>query len=149
MTETAGTSYTVAEAAKVVQRSTKRIRQLIAEGRLTPLEGTHPVRLPAEAVHALRDELRTQGGRPGPKPQPQGMTEDAVRTLVRELIEGQRELVTAERQRADEARDRAEEILRDALAEERLRREAAEREAAELREALAEESKRRGIFRRK
>jgi hypothetical protein len=155
--ETDGTSYTVAQAAKVLERTPKRVRQMISEGKLPTLDGVTPVRIPAEAVHTARNELRSQGPRSGPSPKPQGLTAEDVRALVSELMAGQREILSAERQAAEAARDRAEELLRDALAEERLKRQDAEAEAKRLRDELdtaqaglaVEVPKRRGLFRRK
>lgn len=131
-------TYTVAEAAKVLGRTPKRVRQMLAEGKLSALPDTEPVRVAQAEVIALRDALRAGGGRPGPAPRPAvtGLTLEDVRALVEMMTAKALEASAADRANADAARDRAEQMLRDALAEERLKREQAEAEARSLRERL-------------
>lgn len=125
-----GESYTVAEAAKVLQRSPKRVRQMLREGKLAALEATDPVRIGAEEVHRLRDSLRSGGSRPGPKPQ-QSPDSEVLRALVEELAEMRRELraITA---RQTEETAKVEAALRDELAAERAERQRVEAELAAL-----------------
>lgn len=114
-------TYTVTEAAKVLQRSPKRVRQMIREGKLVALPDMEPQRVGAQAVHDLRDTLRAQGTRPGPAPQPTGLTFEQVLTLVDTLTTKAIEAAASDRAAADRARDDAEEALRNALAEERAK----------------------------
>ncbi len=114
-------TYTVTEAAKVLQRSPKRVRQMIREGKLTALPNMDPQRIAAEEVHLLREALRTQGPRPGPAPQPTGLTFEQVLTLVDTLTTKAIEAAASDRAAADRARDDAEDALRTALAEERAK----------------------------
>jgi hypothetical protein len=114
-------SYTVAEAAKVLGRSTKRVRQMLAEGKLVALPDTQPVRLAAEQVNDLRQALRTQGPRTGPTPQPTGLTYEQVQALVDTLTTKALEAAASDRAAADRARDATEEALRNELAEARAR----------------------------
>ena len=114
-------TYTVTEAAKVLQRSPKRVRQMIREGKLTALPNMDPQRIAAEEVHLLMEALRTQGPRPGPAPQPTGLTFEQVLTLVDTLTTKAIEAAASDRAAADRARDDAEEALRTALAEERAK----------------------------
>ena len=114
-------TYTVTEAAKVLQRSPKRVRQMIREGKLTALPNMDPQRIAAEEVHTLREALRAQGPRPGPAPQPTGLTFEQVLTLVDTLTTKAIEAAASDRAAADRARDDAEDALRTALAEERAK----------------------------
>lgn len=114
-------TYTVTEAAKVLQRSPKRVRQMIREGKLSALPDMEPQRVAAEEVHLLREVLRTQGTRPGPAPQTTGLTFEQVLTLVDTLTTKAIEAAASDRAAADRARDDAEEALRNALAEERAK----------------------------
>ena len=114
-------SYTVTEAAKVLGRSTKRVRQMLAEGKLVALPDTQPVRLAAEQVNSLRNALRTQGPRTGPTPQPTGLTFEQVQALVDTLTTKALEAAASDRAAADRTRDAAEEALRNELAEARAR----------------------------
>ena len=114
-------SYTVTEAAKVLGRSTKRVRQMLAEGKLVALPDTQPVRLAAEQVNSLRNALRNQGPRTGPTPQPTGLTFEQVQALVDTLTTKALEAAASDRAAADRTRDAAEEALRNELAEARAR----------------------------
>ena len=126
-------SYTVAEAAKVLQRSPKRVRQMLREGKLAALEGTEPQRIAAEQVHTLREALRAQPQRTGPKPaQPAGLTYAQVRELVEELTRPAMRALEATQQNAE----KVEAALREELAAERAERQRLPAEAEELRAKL-------------
>lgn len=127
-------SYTVAEAAKVLGRSTKRVRQMLTEGKLEALPDTQPVRLAAQQVNDLRAELRTQGARPGPAPQQTGLTFAQVKELVESLTTKALEAGASERAAAERARDATEEALRNELAEARARAQQLEAQLAEQQE---------------
>lgn len=114
-------SYTVAEAAKVLQRSPKRVRQMMQEGKLTALPNTEPTRIAAQQVNDLRAALRSQGSRSGPAPQPTGLTYEQVLALVDTLTTKALEAAASDRAAADRARDATEEALRNELAEARAR----------------------------
>ena len=126
-------SYTVAEAARLISRTPKRVRQMITEGKFHPVEGATPVRIPAREVIAAREEARK--GRTGPAPGHSGLTAAQVLALVESLTAKALESAQASHRAANESRDRSENILRDAFAEERVRRTTAE---AERDRALAE-----------
>lgn len=131
--------YRVADAARVLGVSPKRVRQLIAEGRLSAVPDASPVTVEAESVHRERDRRKHRSvSTPGPEPMP-----GAVAVSVETLLEYAERITTraldaaiADRRAADAARDQAEDRLRAALAEATQRAEAAEAEAAELRERL-------------
>lgn len=132
--------YRVADAARVLGVSPKRVRQLIQEGRLPVVEGSSPIAVEVEAVHRERDRRRHRpASTPGPAPTPAAVAvsvEDllayAERITARAL-----DAAMADRRAADAARDQAEDLLRASLAEATQRAEAAEAEAQELRERLA------------
>jgi hypothetical protein len=132
--------YRVADAARVLGVSPKRIRQLIQEGRLPVVEGSSPMAVEVEAVHRERERRKSRpASTPGPQPTPAAVAvsvEDllayAERITARAL-----DAAMADRRAADAARDQAEDLLRASLAEATQRAEAAEAEAQELRERLA------------
>lgn len=132
--------YRVADAARVLGVSPKRIRQLIKEGRLPVVEGASPIAVEVEAVHRERERRKSRpASTPGPQPTPAAVAvsvEDllayAERITARAL-----DAAMADRRAADAARDQAEQLLRASLAEATQRAQAAEAEAEELRERLA------------
>lgn len=127
-------SYSVAEAARIIGRSPKRVRQLIEAGSLPTVPDSSPVRVPADAVHRERDKRRNlDPSTPGPKPEPERVTLDLDTLLAFAESQTQKaiEATTADREAAQEAHRRVEETLRESLAEARARAEAAERRAAE------------------
>lgn len=132
--------YRVNDAARVLGVSPKRVRQLVAEGRLAAIEGSSPMAVEVEAVHRERERRRHRVPATTPGPDAQGGT---VAVSVETLLE-YAERVTAraldasvaDRRAADAARDQAEDLLRAALAQATQRAEAAEAEAAALRERL-------------
>ena len=131
--------YRVADAARVLGVSPKRVRQLIKEGRLPVVEGSSPIAVEVEAVHRERERRKSRpASTPGPQPTPAAVAvsvEDllayAERITARAL-----DAAMADRRAADAARDQAEDLLRASLAEATQRAEAAEAEAAQLRERL-------------
>lgn len=140
--------YRVADAARVLGVSPKRVRQLIQEGRLPVVEGSSPMAVEVEAVHRERERRKSRpASTPGPQPTPAAVAvsvEDllayAERITARAL-----DAAMADRRAADAARDQAEDLLRASLAEATQRAEAAEAEAAQLRERLdAKPWKRKG-----
>lgn len=127
-------SYSVAEAARVIGRSPKRVRQLIEAGSLPTVPDSSPVRIPAEAVHREREKRRDPApSTPGPKPDPERVTLDLATLLdyARETSRLAIETTVADREAAQEAHRRVEETLRESLAEARARAESAERRAVE------------------
>lgn len=135
-----GDSYTVSEAAKVLQRSPKRVRQILREGKLAAIPGSEPVRIPAADVHALRDVLRSQGPRTGPKPQPAaGLTYEQVRELVEELTRPALRALEA----TQETAEKVEAALRDELAAERAERSRLQAELDALRTAADTQASRK------
>ncbi len=144
-------TYTVEEAAKVLERTPGRIRQMLRSGELS---GEHedgderkPWRVHKWSAHALRDRHREDRGAPSRSPrQPRESPENAselfqmVQDLQRELgrVEGRLEITeTAESSlRADLERERAR------AQEERIRADAERERAEELRRELEAERSR-------
>jgi len=124
-------SYTVAEAARVLKRSPKRVRQMLKEGKLTPLPDAKPVRISASEVIAFRDTHRAS--KPGPRRQEVGLTYEQVLALIETVSMKAIEAASGELKAALGVRDQAEGLLREAIAEERAGRLRAEAQAEELR----------------
>lgn len=122
-------SYTVAEAAKVLQRSVKRVRQMLQEGKLTALPNTDPVRIGAQEVHELREALRDKPKRQRREPAGTGLTAEDVRALVEELTRPTLRALEANRELAE----KVEGALRDELAAERAERQRLQAELDALR----------------
>ena len=107
-----GNTYTAAQAATVLGRSVKRVRQMIQEGKLEVVPDSEPIRLTAQSVHELRDALKGQGTRPGRAPSPVGLTFEQVRELVETLTTKAIEAAQSERAAVDEMREKTEQALR-------------------------------------
>lgn len=133
-------TYTAAQAAEIIGVSERRIRQLVAEGKLPgrkTADGT--VRLPQQAVNEERKKRRTSTTASGrvrkaaaPRARPAEPVDvdalaTAVASAVGQRIEGQLEITR-----------RAESLVRAELDEERARRMEAEARLAELERRLAE-----------
>lgn len=145
--------YRVTDAARVLGVSPKRVRQLVAEGRLPVIEGSSPLAVEVEAVHRERERRRHRTPATTPGPEAQGATvavsvetllEYAERVTARAL-----DAAAADRRAADAARDQAEDLLRSALAEATHRAQVAEAEAAALRDRLDRKGWKKGKKRRK
>ena len=160
--EAQGDFYTVDEAAKVLERTPGRIRQLLRNGTLEGEGGgdpKEPWRVHKWSVHALRDESprRRRGSAEFRTEQPAGEQPTEARTETpggageaRELhsrVEAlQRELGRLEGRL--ELTEVAESTLRDSLERERERADAAETEARALRDELAAARRERSWWRR-
>ena len=160
-------SYTVAEAARLLGVTPKRVRQMIAAGGLPTVAGESPVRLPAEPVHQERERRQASPSKPGPAPAAQPLDAQQVLDLAQEIasrvatdsLRIALEAAEPYRQQVEATRDRTEQALRDALAEAEARATAAEARAAQaeaeleaLRQAPAvspAEPERRSRWRRK
>ena len=155
-------TYSAAQAAEIIGVSERRIRQLVAEGKLPgrrSRDGT--VRIPQQAVNeerrkrrsgpAAAGRVRKQAGTTStassrkPAPVDVDALATAVASAVGQRIEGQLEVTR-----------RAESLIRAELDEERARRaqaearlEEAERKLAEAERKAAELESRRGLFRRR
>lgn len=145
--------YRVTDAARVLGVSPKRVRQLVAEGRLPVIEGSSPLAVEVEAVHRERERRRHRTPATTPGPEAQGATvavsvetllEYAERVTARAL-----DAAAADRRAAAAARDQAEDLLRSALAEATHRAQVAEAEAAALRDRLDRKGWKKGKKRRK
>lgn len=133
-------SYTVAEAARIIGRSPKRVRQLIEAGALPTVANSVPVRIPAEAVHREREKRRDPSpSTPGPKPDPERVTLDLATLLdyARETSRLAIEATNADREAAQAAAHRVEAALTESLAEARARALTAEHRAATAEAELA------------
>lgn len=139
-------SYSVTEAARVIGRSPKRVRQLIAEKKLPTVPDSSPLRIPAEAVHQERESRRNASpSTPGPKPEPERVTIDLDTLMAFADRQTQKaiEAAAADREAVKHAQRVVEETLRGSLVEAQARAQAAEiraaaaeAEAAVLRERL-------------
>jgi hypothetical protein len=116
----ASESYTVRQAASLLNITERRVRQMAAAGAL-PIVAEHPTRLEALAVI---EERKRRAAAPAEAPTPVPADPDYLRSLVVAIVG---EILP----RALEGRDRVEEILREDLA-------AARAEAAQLRAELDE-----------
>ena len=116
--EAAPDSFTVAEAAKILGLSPKRVRQLVAQGGLPVIEGTSPLRLPSVDVLALRERRGRREGapRPGPQGTPQLVSLPDVLALAQSIT--QRAIAAADESHSLvlQARDRVEDHLKAELA---------------------------------
>lgn len=108
-------TYRVAQAAAVLGRSERRVRQLIAEGRLTPLQQPGPVLIPQEQVHLLRTETGTRGDRTGSS----AYIEQALQAAQQAAAAAEKSATAAQesQRRAIESSEKVEQALRDRLAE--------------------------------
>lgn len=137
-------SYTVAEAAKVLQRSAKRVRQMLQEGKLTALPDTEPVRIGAQQVHELREALRDKPKRERREPAGTGLTAEQVAAMVEELTRPTLRALEANKELAE----KVEGMLREELAAERAERQRLQDELDALRAQPAEAERRKflGLF---
>ncbi|HEX5268162.1 MAG TPA: helix-turn-helix domain-containing protein [Acidimicrobiales bacterium] len=155
-------TYSAAQAAEIIGVSERRIRQLVAEGKLPGRRGRDgTVRIPQQAVNEERRKRRTGSPAAGRVRKQTGATATAgtrkaapvdvdalataVASAVGQRIEGQLEVTR-----------RAESLVRAELDEERARRaqaearlEEAERKVQEAERKVAELEGRRGLFRRR
>jgi excisionase family DNA binding protein len=155
--------YTVSEAAKVLNISERRVRQIAQDGKVEGVRSDDGWKLFRYSIHTFRDRRADQAPTRGAREPSLEAREwiERVTTLERELgrLEGRLELteraestmreererlleeLDRERERAAQEQDRAEEVERDAEQFVREREEAQE-EARRLREELeAERSK--------
>lgn len=132
-----GNTYTAAQAATVLGRSVKRVRQMIQEGKLEVVPDSEPIRLTAQSVHELRDALKGQGTRPGRAPSPVGLTFEQVRELVETLTTKAIEAAQSERAAVDEMREKTEQALRAELDQTRAELMQTQAKTAELEQELA------------
>ena len=130
------------QAAKLLQRSPKRVRQMITEGKLVPLSDTRPLQIPAQQVHELREQLKTLGARPAAQ-QGIGLTFEQVKELVESFTQKALESAAAQQQQALSEQQQQAQELKQELAEQRER-------VRELEQELAaqKQQKKRGLFRR-
>lgn len=110
-------TYRVSEAAAVLGRSERRVRQLIAEGRLTPLPQPGPVMVPQEQVHLLRQEIRS-----AQKPEATGVAaqvDQALQAALQAAAAAEKSAASAQesQRRSIESSEKVEQFLRDRLAE--------------------------------
>ena len=143
-------SYTPAQAAELLGLSVKRVRQLVASGKLKAVPKSSPLAITAESVHKER-ELRGEKVTRSATPEKAFQLTSLVEVL--ELIEAARQAGRAEgieiAQRQIESVETSRERTEQALFEQQAQTSAL---AAELAEARARlnllQSKPRGLFRR-
>jgi len=132
-------SYSVSQAAKIIGRSTKRVRQMITENKLTPIPDTHPLQIPAQQIHEMREQLKKPSLHTG---QGTGLTFEQVKELVETFT---RKALESGLEAQSQANDRQQ------LHTQRLETELeTEREKVRdlERQLLETQTKKRGIFRR-
>jgi hypothetical protein len=122
--------YSVAEAARVLDRSERRIRQMIAEGKLSTVDGPGGTTLDREQVHTMRDRVKAQDSRPSAR---DNAIEEALR-LMRQQAEAAERLA----QRAIASDEKVEAYLREALARAEAEATQARADVAQLRERIIE-----------
>lgn len=132
-----GNTYTAAEAAQVLGRSIKRVRQQIQEGKLEIVPDSDPIRVTAQSVHELRDTLRTQGTKPGRAPASTGLTFEQVKELVESLTTKALEASQSERAALEAQREKIEAALRAELDQTRAELMQTQAKTAELEQELA------------
>lgn len=143
-------SYTPAQAAQLLGLSVKRVRQLVASGKLKAVPKSSPLLIKAESVHKER-ELR--GDKVTRSATPQKAFELTSLVEVLELIEAARQAGRAEgieiAQRQIESVETSRERTEQALFEQQAQYSALAAELAEARVRLdLMQSKPRGLFRR-
>ena len=149
-------AYSTSEAAKILGLSERRVRQLVADGRLpADRDAEGKISVPQAAVHAERRNRKSGGSRNGrkaaAKPSASASTLDTdalaeqVAAVVSKAVEGRLEIT-----------QKAESLLRQELDEERARRMEMEKQVEVLRTQLAaaeekaeEAGRKRGLFRRR
>jgi excisionase family DNA binding protein len=135
-------TLTIAQAAKRLNRTAKRVRQMVQEGKLVAVAGSDVTRVRLADVDALARELETreargQVQRTGPRPVAQGWTYEQVVEFVDRQTRLAIEATESANSRAIAAMEASEKMLRDALDQERAQRQMAEQEAEQLRQQLA------------
>lgn len=143
-------SYTVAEAARIVGVSPRRIRQLAEENRLEIVEND-PVKVLASDVTKFKkikqEREERQASLPVPTP-----SKNSGAALLQQLLAaqeaGRQQAQLAITGRLDEVRERAERAEQRATEAEAARRQAESSLAAIQRELDLLQAKKRGIFRR-
>ena len=134
-------SYSVTQAAKLLGRSTKRVRQMITENKLTPTPDTHPLQIPAQQIHEMREQIKTHGARPAAQ-QGTGLTFEQVKELVESFTQKALESGLAAQQQAQQLQQQQALELRQELEAERQKVRALEQQL------LEQQQKKRGLFRR-
>jgi excisionase family DNA binding protein len=137
-------TYTPTEASKLLGVSTKRVRQLVDEGKLEGVPDSKPLRIKAESVHNERESRGTK------KPESSGLL---TLSEISFLIDQAREAGERSALLAITAREESEKYLREALAQEQAERKQAQEKLLLMSSRLAEleaaeASKRRGFFSR-
>lgn len=106
-------TYTARQAAQLMGRSERLVRQLAETGELVVVS-RNPLRLDAASVKAARNKRK---GKPAPGRQPvEPMTPEQLGSVVRDAVVS---AVAEILPRALESRDRSEQLLRDELAKAR------------------------------
>lgn len=143
-------SYTVAEAARIVGVSPRRIRQLAEENRLEIVEND-PVKVLASDVIKFKKTKQEREERQASLPLPTP-SKNSGAALLQQLLaaqeSGRQQAQLAITGRLDEVRERAERAEQRAIEAEEARRQAESSLAAMQRELDLLQAKKRGIFRR-
>jgi excisionase family DNA binding protein len=127
--------YTVAEAAKILSLTDRRVRQLMESGDLEATRSEGRWKLFRKSVHAFRDARRISGGAPEALEWP-----SEAREALRRAEDLQRQLgrLEGEMKARLELTEVAQSTLREQLQRERERADTLGDEARELRERLEE-----------
>jgi putative protein kinase ArgK-like GTPase of G3E family len=134
-------SYSVAQTAKLLQRSTKRVRQMITENKLVPIPDIKPIQIPAQQVHDLREQYKNPSTRAAAQ-QGTGLTFEQVKELVESFTQKALESATAQQQQAQQLQQQQAQELKTELEAEREKVRALEQQL------LEQQQKKRGLFRR-
>ena len=134
-------SYSVTQAAKLLQRSTKRVRQMITENKLVPIPDIKPIQIPAQQVHDLREQYKNPSTRAAAQ-QGTGLTFEQVKELVESFTQKALESATAQQQQAQQLQQQQAQELKTELEAEREKVRALEQQL------LEQQQKKRGLFRR-
>jgi len=134
-------SYSVAQTAKLLQRSPKRVRQMITENKLVPIPDIKPIQIPAQQVHDLREQYKNPSTRAAAQ-QGTGLTFEQVKELVESFTQKALESATAQQQQAQQLQQQQAQELKTELEAEREKVRALEQQL------LEQQQKKRGLFRR-
>lgn len=114
---------------------------MINEGKLVPIPDSHPLQIPAQQVHELREQLKGQGARPTVQ-QGTGLTFEQVKELVESFTQKALESGLAAQQQAVQLQQQQAQELKAELEAEREKVRALEQQLAQ------QQNKKRGLFRR-
>jgi len=114
---------------------------MITEKKLAPIPDSHPLQIPAQQIHDMREQIKTHGARPAAQ-QGTGLTFEQVKELVESFTQKALESGLAAQQQAQQLQQQQALELRQELEAERQKVRALEQQL------LEQQQKKRGLFRR-